>query len=97
MDKSTKPTKPTNPGDCVSVDQLVSLTPGLIDQMAGFRTTKQYRYATVYVDQVSRLSFTYLQKTASADKILEGKQAFELYSEQRGVRIPRRQWYLQSP
>jgi hypothetical protein len=55
--------------------------------MTGFRTTKRYCYATVYIDQVSRLSYTYLQKTATADETLEGKQAFEKYSEERGVRI----------
>jgi transposase InsO family protein len=79
--------KPVHPGDCVSVDQLVSPTPGLIAQMTGFRTMKRYRYATVYIDQVSRLSFTHLQKTATAEETLEGKLAFEKYSEQRGVRI----------
>jgi hypothetical protein len=82
MDESTRP---NNPGDCVSVDQLVSPTPGLIAQMTGFRTTKRYRYATVYIDQVSRLSFTYLQKTATAEETLEGKQAFEKYSEQHSI------------
>jgi transposase InsO family protein len=55
--------------------------------MTGFRAKKRYRYATVYIDQVSRLSFMYLQKTATAEETLEGKQAFEKYSEQRGVRI----------
>jgi transposase InsO family protein len=59
--------------------------------MTGFQTTKRYRYryryATVYINQVSRLSFTYLQKTATAEETLEGKQAFEKYLEQGGVRI----------
>jgi hypothetical protein len=49
--------KPKRPGECVSVDQLVSPTPGLIAQMSGFLTMKRYKYATVYVDQASRLSF----------------------------------------
>ena len=35
--------KPTKPGERVSVDQLVSPTPGLIAQMAGFLTTKRYK------------------------------------------------------
>jgi hypothetical protein len=49
--------KPTRPEEKLSVDQLVSPTPGLIAQMTGFITTKRYTYATVYVDQASRLSF----------------------------------------
>ena len=47
----------TKPGQCVSVDQLVSPAPGLIAQMTGFITKQQYKYATVYVDQYLGLSF----------------------------------------
>ncbi|KAI2498311.1 hypothetical protein MHU86_16181 [Fragilaria crotonensis] len=65
------------PGHVVSVDQLVSPTPGLIAQMTGFLTTKRYKYATVFVDQFSRLGFVYLQKTASAEETIEGKKAFK--------------------
>ncbi|KAI2494626.1 hypothetical protein MHU86_19904 [Fragilaria crotonensis] len=79
--------KPTKPGQVVSVDQLVSPTPGLIAQMTGFLTTKRYRYATVYVDQFSRLGFIYLQKTASAEETVEGKRAFEAYSHRHGVKV----------
>jgi hypothetical protein len=68
--------KPTRPGQVVSVDQLVSPTPGLIAQMTGFPTTKRYRYATVYVDQFSRLGFIYLQKTASMEETVERNKAF---------------------
>ena len=71
----------------MSVDQLVSPTPGVIAQMTGFLTTKRYKYATVYVDQFSRLGFVYLQKTASAEGTMEGKRAFEAYSKRHGVRI----------
>jgi Reverse transcriptase (RNA-dependent DNA polymerase) len=78
---------PQKPGQVVSVDQLVSPTPGLIAQMTGFLTTKRYKYATVYVDQFSRLGFIYLQKTASAEETIEGKKAFEAYARRHGVRI----------
>ena len=79
------PNNPTKPGHLVSVDQLVSPTPGLIAQMTGILTTKRYKYATVYVDQVVKLSFTYLQKTATAEETSEGKEAFERYALDRGV------------
>ena len=72
---------PTKPGQCVSVDQLVSPAPGLIAQMTRFITKQWYKYATVYVDQYSRLSFVYLQCTASAAETLEGKRAFERYAQ----------------
>jgi len=77
----------TAPGQVVSVDQLVSPTPGLIAQMTGKLTTKRYRYATVYVDQYSGLSYVYLQKTADADETIAGKKAFEAYASQFGVKV----------
>jgi hypothetical protein len=75
------------PGYCVPVDQLVFPTPGFVAQMSGILTTARYKCATVYVDQASRLSFTYLQKTASAEETLEGKMAFKLYAKDQGVII----------
>ena len=75
------------PGQVVSVDQLVSPTPGLIAQMTGFLTTKRYKYATVFVNQFSRLGFVYLQKTASAEETIEGKKTFEASAKQHGVSI----------
>jgi hypothetical protein len=79
--------KPTHPGQVVSVDQLVSPTPGLIAQMTGFMTTKRYNYATVYVDQMTRFGYVYLQKTASAEETIESKRAFEALARRHGVRI----------
>ena len=49
------------PGHVVSVDQLVSPTPGRIAQITGFLTIKRYKNATVFVDQFTRLGFLYLQ------------------------------------
>ena len=64
--------KPTQPGQVVSVDQLVSPTPGRARHpMSGFLTKERCRYATVYVDQASGLGYVHLQKTASSDKTLE--------------------------
>jgi hypothetical protein len=80
--------KPTKPGQVVSVDQLVSPTPRLIAQMTKFLTTKRYSYATIYVDQFSRLGFVNLQKTASAEENVEGKKAFEAFAHRwHGVKI----------
>lgn len=42
------------PGNCISVDQLVPPTPGLVAQMTGILTTKRYKYATVFVDRATR-------------------------------------------
>ena len=56
MDKEEDPARPE---DVILVDQLKSPTPGLIPEMMGFMVTKRYHYATVYVDQASRLSYIY--------------------------------------
>ena len=82
------PNKPTKPGHLVSVDQLVSPTPVLDAQMTGILTTKRYKYATVYVDQVAKLSLTYLKNTATDEETIEGKESFERYALDRGVTIP---------
>jgi hypothetical protein len=71
----------------VSVDQLVSLTAGLIAQMTGKLTNSRYRYATVYVDHASQMGYVYLQRSADADETVKGKAAFEAYAAARGVTI----------
>ena len=85
--KNYKPFKATAPGQVVSVDQLVSPTPGLIAQMSGFITDKRYKYATVFVDQFSGMGYIYLQKEASVEETLEAKKAFERYALSMGVII----------
>ena len=78
--------KPTKPGEVVSVDQMVSPTPGLIAQMTGMLTRKRYKYTTVYVDQETRLGYVYLQQTATAKETIKGKIAFELHCQTMGFR-----------
>jgi hypothetical protein len=77
----------TAPGQVVSIDQLVSTTPGLIGQLRGIPTKKRYTAATVFVDQYSRLSYIHLQKSTSAADTIEAKQAFERYAKAHGVTI----------
>ena len=77
----------TAPGSVVSIDQMISATPGLIAQMKGFITRKRYTVTTVFVDQFSGLSFVYLQKTTTAFETIEAKRAFERYAKLHGVVI----------
>lgn len=70
--KTKSTIKPANaPGDCVSVDQLQSTVPGIIAQdetNQKYRLTKRrFKYATVFVDHFSRLSFVYVHETTDAD------------------------------
>ena len=73
--------KALKPGEVISVNQMVSQVPGWIAQMVGFLTNQRYKYATVFVDQASRMGFVYLQKTCSAEETIEAKTDFEQYTE----------------
>ena len=87
LGKQTTERKTLKPGEVISVDQMVSPVPGLIAQMVGFLTRQRYKYATVFVDQASRMGFVYLQKTCTAEETIEAKGAFERYAENRGVKV----------
>ena len=75
------------PGDCISVDQLESTSPGFIGQMKGALTNKRYKFATVFVDHFSRLSYVHLQQTNSAVETLEAKRAFEKFAAAHAVQV----------
>ena len=75
------------PVDVISVDQIISQTPGLIAHMAGFLTKYRYTCATVFVNHNINLSYFHFQKSTSAKYTLEAKEAFERFSRQRGVWI----------
>ena len=78
----------TSPGDCVSIDQLESPTPGFIGQVKGpILTRKRYQVTTVFVDQYSDLTYLHHQLTTSGDDTLEAKTAFETYAASHGVTI----------
>jgi hypothetical protein len=78
----------TQPGDCVSVDQLESKTPGFVGQLKSPILTKnRYKIATIFVDHFSRLSFVYLQYSSSGAETLKAKLAFEDFARSHGVTI----------
>ena len=56
-DNTDKSGEPKQPGELVSVDQLISPTPGFIKQVCGILTTKRYMCAMGYVDQASKPGF----------------------------------------
>jgi hypothetical protein len=82
--KSVNPAgKVLGPGDCVSVDILVSKTPGLIAQM----TTRRYQYACVFVDHFSGFTYVHLLKAQDGDEVLAAKATFEATADTHGIRI----------
>ena len=68
------------PGQVVSVDQLKSTTPGFVTQLKGLLMTQRYNYATIFVDQFSKLSFVFLQKWLTSAETILAKQSFEHFA-----------------
>ncbi len=77
----------TKPGDCVSVDQMVSPVPGLIAQLKGYPTKERYNAATIFVDHYSDLTFCHLQINVGAKETINAKEAFERYCNSNGVMV----------
>jgi hypothetical protein len=88
-----KPTYHSNltlqPGDIVSVDQLISSTPGLIACLHGGRPTNEwYLGSTMFVDHASDFSYIF-HHTAALNSIqtVHAKQAFEAEARHYGIMI----------
>ena len=66
-----------NPGDGVSVDQIISAQPGLIPQMSGFLTNKRLWGCTTFVDHVSDFVYVHLMRDLTLSETLIAKAAWE--------------------
>ena len=77
----------TEPGDCVSLDQLVSAQPGLIPQMSGYLTNMRIWGATVFVDHVSDFVYVALMRDLTLDETLLAKTSFERLANDGGITI----------
>jgi hypothetical protein len=77
----------TKPGECVSVDQMVSTEVEFFAQMKGKLTKKRYRCATIFVDHYSRLRFVHLQVDNSSKETIAAKHAFKAFAAKHGVKI----------
>ena len=77
----------TKPGQCISVDQMEVREEGLIAQLKGKLTRQRYKYATIFVDQYSDLSYVHLQRHLTSDETVQAKLAFEAYARSMGVSI----------
>ena len=75
------------PGDCISVDQLESSTPGFIAQLKGNLTKHRYKAATIFVDHKSGLGYVHLQQSTTGHETLQAKEAFEAYAAKHGVKV----------
>ena len=60
----------TEPGDCISIVQIVSAQPGLIPQISGYLTNMRIWGATVFVDNVSDYKHVALMCDLTLDETL---------------------------
>ena len=67
-----------HPGACISVDQLVSKKPGLIPLSSGNHSSKRIMGATIYLDNNSNFSYTFMKIKLDSEETLESKLAFEI-------------------
>ena len=77
----------TNPGETVSVNQMVSTEVGFFAQLKGKLTKKRYRCSTIFVDHYSRLHFVHNQVDDFSVKTVAAKHAFERFAAKHGVCI----------
>jgi hypothetical protein len=75
------------PGDCVSVDQIESPTPGYVDTYQGKPTTARYHAASLYMDHASRFMYLKCHYSTGGAEAVDGKQQFEQFANTQGVKI----------
>jgi hypothetical protein len=75
------------PGDRVSVDQIESPTPGMVDQHCGKPTTARYHAASLYTDHASRYMFLKCHYSTGGAEAVLGKQKFEQLAHTFGIKI----------
>ena len=77
----------TKPGECMSVDQTESRTPGFIGVMRGFICKQRYTCATIFVDHFSDHTYTHLQRSTSLQDILAAFRVYEKIWDSHGVKV----------
>jgi hypothetical protein len=77
----------TTLGQCVSVYQLESPIPGFLGQMKGRLTKQRYKAATVFVDNMSNMSYVHLQTSTNTEETLNTKIEFEKRVSTYGLKI----------
>jgi hypothetical protein len=63
----------TKAGQCVSVDQMISMQVGFIAQLKGTLTKKRYTAATIFVDHYSRLKYIHPMTKLTSEETMEAK------------------------
>ena len=77
----------TSPGAVVSIDQLVSPTPGFVPIHRGLPTKKRYIGANIFVDDYSDFTYVHLMTEMTVVSTVAANEAVERLSASHNVRI----------
>jgi hypothetical protein len=77
----------TKPGECVSINHMISTHVGFFSQSKGKLTSKRYHAASIFVDHFSCLRFIHLMQDLSSKERIKAKEAFEQFTAEHGVAI----------
>jgi hypothetical protein len=77
----------TKPGECVSVDQMMSTEVAFYAQLKGKLTKKHYKCTAVFIIYFSHLRLVHLQLVDKSEETLPPKLAFKQYAAEHGVKI----------
>ncbi len=77
----------TKPGECVSVNHMISMHLGFFAQLKGKLTTKRYRAVSIFIDHFSHLWYVHLMQDLLSDKTIKAKDAFEQYAAEHSIAI----------
>ena len=77
----------TKPGQCVSVDQMISTQVCFFAQLKRRLTKKRYHAATIFVNHFSRYKYVHLMTNLSSEETVAAKRAFERHASELGVII----------
>ena len=79
--------KATNPGQCVSVDQMISTQVGFYPQLKGKLTKQRYRGSTIFIDHFSGYKYSRLMTHFLLEETVAAKCAFERHASELGATI----------
>ncbi len=77
----------TKPGECISIDHMISMHMRFFSQLKGKLTSKRYCAASIFVDHFFCLRFVHLMQDLSSDKTIKAKEAFEQFAAEHGIAI----------
>jgi hypothetical protein len=75
------------PGECVSIDHMVSTHVGFFAQLKRGLTMKRYKAASIFVDHFSLLRFIHLMQDLSSEESVKAKRAFKQFAAEHGITI----------